>query len=44
MSFWVFVCLFMFCLHLCKHSMYVCNSHRGQEGALDLLELELLTV
>lgn len=44
MSFWVFVCLFMFCLHLCKHGMHVCDSHRGQEGALDLLELELPTV
>ena len=35
--------LFMFCLHLWKYSMYVCNSHRCQRGALDILKLELLT-
>lgn len=33
----------MFCLHLCKYSVYVCDSHRYQKGALDILEQELLT-
>ena len=38
-------CLFLFMvgLHLGKYSMYVCDSHRYQEGIQDILKMELLT-